>query len=380
MSKHRFGDDLVGASRLVIEATRGITTLVEDVHRTIASGPAILGKPLSGPAALLTGLVYGQIRGVTDVVGSGLESALSELTPFLGEGASGPERDAVIAALNGVVGDYLASSGNPLAIPLTLRPTAPTSTTLVVCVHGSCMSAHQWQRNGHDHGEALAAALGGDTVYAQYNSGLHISENGRDLSHALDRLVQSHAIDRLVLVGHSMGGLVSRSAIHVADTAGHLWRQKLTALVTLGTPHHGAPLERIGNWVAPMLGVHRFSAPFGRLARIRSAGVTDLRYGNVRDEDWNTADRFETGPDHRLPLPLPADVPCFAVAGDAPGLPGDGLVPVDSALGRHDDPARTLAFERTAVVNDHNHLDLLGSSEVFGHLRTWLTDPIPDPD
>ena len=85
---------------------------------------------------------------------------------------------------------------------------------------------------------------------------------------------------------------------------------------------------------------------------MRSAGITDLRHGHVLDEDWVGRDRFARSGDRRQPLPLPAGVRCFALAASlgAQGgtikekLLGDGLVPLDSALGRHADPARALAF------------------------------------
>ena len=102
-----------------------------------------------------------------------------------------------------------------------------------------------------------------------------------------------------------MGGLVARSACRYGEEAGHAWRQKLDKLVFLGTPHHGAPLERIGNWVDVILGKTPYAAAFARLGKIRSAGVTDLRYGNLLDEDWQGRDRFAREPDSRRPVPLP---------------------------------------------------------------------------
>ena len=122
--------------------------------------------------------------------------------------------------------------------------------------------------------------------------------------------------------------------------------------------------------------------PFARLGKLRSAGITDLRHGNLVDEDWVGRDRFARGADRRQAVPLPQGVRCFSAAattGRASGdmqdrLLGDGLVPLDSALGRHADPARALAFahERQWIGHGINHLDLLGSPEVFAQLRRWL--------
>jgi pimeloyl-ACP methyl ester carboxylesterase len=389
-------DDLRGASRLAIDATRGVTDLVEAMHRTVASGPAVLGRPLEGLARLATGVVYGSVRGVTGLVGAGIDLALAQLAPLLGESAPWAERDEVLAVLNGVLGDYLVETKNPLALSMqlchdgaplsldgeSLRAALPAASgRLVLLLHGSSMSDRGWRRNGHDHGAQLSRDLGVAPVYVRYNSGLHVSENGRELAGLVEKLVAAWpvSVDEIAFVGHSMGGLVARAACHVAEEEGHAWRAKLRHLVTLGTPHHGAPLERAGHWVDVLLGVSRYSAPFGRLARIRSAGVTDLRYGNVLDEHWQDRDRFASHGDGRRELRLPDGVACYAIAATtAPGpgdrLPGDGLVPVASALGQHERPSLTLNFppERRFVAHGTGHLDLLERAEVYAQLRAWL--------
>ncbi len=148
--------------------------------------------------------------------------------------------------------------------------------------------------------------------------------------------------------------------------------------MTIGTPHHGAPLERGGNLVQLLGGVSRYSAPIAKLARIRSAGVTDLRFGNVLDEHWSGRDRFGKGGDPRRELALPEGVACFALAGttaksaERKKLPGDGMVPVDSALGRHAKPELTLfSPANVAIAHGIGHLELLGAG-VYPILRDWL--------
>ncbi len=395
-SLREHGEDLRGASRLLVDATRGVTSVVEDMHRAIADGPAGIARPFTLPGRLVTGAVYGSIRGVTALVGLGLDRGLAQLGPLLGASHPGPEREALLAAVNGVLGDWLEASGNPLAIPSRLRhggvPLAldrgalaarfPAATgKLVVLVHGSSMSDLQWHRRGHDHGAALADALGFTPVYAHYNSGRHISTNGADLALLLEQLVAAWPapVDELVLLGHSMGGLVSRSACVAGERAQHRWRTSLRALVCLGSPHHGAPLERGGNRLERVLGGNQYSAPLARLGRIRSAGVTDLRYGNILDEHWAGVDRFAGGADRRSPVPLPVGVACHAVAAISSraltgGVPGDGLVPVDSALGRHPQPAHRLEFPAAhqLVVDGAHHFDLLDRGEVWAQLRAWL--------
>jgi hypothetical protein len=391
-------DDLRGASRLAVEATRSVADLVEAMHHHIGAGPDLLGRPLAGPTRLLTGPIYGGIRGVTRLVGAGIDRALAQLAPLFGERAPGPERQAVIAALNGVLGDYLEATANPLAIemglrhgghPLELERAALQAAfpeaggKLLVLVHGSCLDDLQWNRQGHDHGAALARDLGFTPLYLNYNSGLHVSTNGRLFAGLLERLLAEWPVpaDELVIVAHSMGGLVSRSACHSGEAAGHAWRRGLRGLVCLGTPHHGAPLERGGHWVDLLLGVSRYSAPLARLGMIRSAGVTDMRFGNVLDEHWAGRDRFAHAGDVRSRLELPAGVPCYTIAAtrtprDAGGtLAGDGLVPVQSALGRHQKPELTLGFPPAHqwIGFGMGHLDLLGRAEVYATMRAWLS-------
>ena len=390
-------DDLRGVTRLAIDTTRGVTDLVEAMHHTIGGGPSILRRPLDRPTRIVTRPVYGSIRGVTRLVGVGLDVALARLAPLLREGAPGAEHEAVLAAVNGVLGDYLAESGNPLAIEMRLRSRGRplelesealrfalprASGKLLVLVHGSCMNDLRWTRLGHDHGAALARDLGFTPVYLHYNSGLHISENRRAFAALLEALVATWPapIGELVIVAHSMGGLVSRSACHVGEAAGHAWRRKLRKLVCLGSPHHGAPLERGGHWVDLLLGISRYSAPIARLGKIRSAGITDMRFGNVLDDHWKGRDRFAHARDLRTPLELPAGVACYAIAatkGDraAGRCPSDGLVPVDSALGRHPRPELTLAFPEAHqwIARGVDHFELLSSGDVYATLCAWLS-------
>jgi pimeloyl-ACP methyl ester carboxylesterase len=391
------GEDLRGASRLVVEATKGITGVVKEMHRTIGGGPAVLGKPLEGPTRLVTGLVYGAIQGVMSLVGAGIDGVLEQLSPIFGESRPGPEREALRAAINGVLGDHLDETDNPLRIEMALcqgghpldldgqalATTLPEATgKLLVMVHGLCMNDRQWCRAGHDHGAALAQDFGLSPVYLHYNSGRHISTNGRDFAVLLDQLVAAWPtrLDEIIIVGHSMGGLVTRSACHAAEKAGLGWREKLGAIVFIGTPHHGAPLERGGNLLDVVLAISRYSLPLAQLGKIRSAGVTDLRFGNVLDEHWDGRDRFEGGGDLRTALPLPAGVACYAIAGTtdselAEALSGDGLVPVDSALGRHATPGRSLTIPEAHQWTGLGiaHLDLLARAEVYETLRGWLS-------
>ena len=382
--------DVRGASRLAIDATIGLTNLVEMMHHNISRMPGVFGMPTMQPTKGVTGLVYRSIRGVTQAVGDGIDSALGMLVPLLDHQPSSAEGEAVLAALNGVLGDHLVESGNPLAIPMRLRRhgvplelrraelarSIPAATgRVVVLVHGLCMNDLQWLRDGHDHGKALEADGGFTSAYLHYNSGLPVATNGHDFAQLLEDLVKAWPVpvEELVILAHSMGGLVARAAWHYGKLERHEWTRRLHTIVFLGTPHHGAPLERGGHWIDIILGSSPYTAAFARLGKIRSAGITDLRFGRVLDES------------SRAPVPLPDGVLCYAMAatlarepGDLKGaLLGDGLVPSDSALGHHEDPRYDMAFPKSRQWLSYGmgHLELLGSPEAYEQLRQWLVPP-----
>jgi pimeloyl-ACP methyl ester carboxylesterase len=391
--------ELRGVSRMTIDGIAGVVDLVEAMHYNIANVPGILAKPKRGRTTGITGLVYRSIRGVIGLVGHGLDKLLARLEPLLGDRSTWPGREALLAALNGVLGDYLAASDNALAITMRLRrggiplpserqPLAAAvpqaGGKLLVLLHGLCMNDLQWKRKGHDHGAALARDLAYTPVYLHYNSGLHVSTNGRAFAELLENLVQLWPVPltEVVLIGHSMGGLVARSACHYGALARHEWLRRVDKLVFVGTPHHGAPLERGGNWVDLLLSTSAYSAPLARLGKIRSAGITDLRFGSLVDEDWKKRDRFERSGDRRVAVPLPQGVACYAIAATtgksardlSDRLIGDGIVPLASALGRHANPGFALTFDesRQWVAYGINHLDLLNRAEVYAQIKRWL--------
>ncbi|MBL8491756.1 MAG: hypothetical protein JNM82_13330 [Rhodocyclaceae bacterium] len=397
-------NDLRGASRLVVDAVAGVTGIVEDMHRNIAGRSPVVGEAPSGGARGVSGFVYRTVRGVTRVVGQGIDAALAPMVPLLGavlgekagRSASSPRREAVIAALNGVWGQHMAESCNPLAIPMRLRRAGrplvlerdaltdefgDSPGRLLVLVHGLCMNDLEWRRDGHDHGASLARDLGYVPLYLHYNSGRHISSNGREFADVMESLLREWPVPvtELVILGHSMGGLVARSACHYGTLAGHAWPRRLGKLVFLGTPHHGAPLERAGNWADIVIGISPYTAPFAKLGKARSSGIKDLRHGSLRDEDWQGR-RGEHSRDPRTPVALPEGVRCYAAAatretrGTRQGLQGDGLVPVDSALGKHPDAALRLPIPAThqMVAKGLDHFALLSSPEVYGQIKAWL--------
>ena len=400
--KHLRSSDLRGIAQLATQATTGVTRIAEGVHQSVLSTLGVPAGGAPGRTAGITGLVYRSVHGAAQIVGKGIDAVLVRLEPLLESAESAapgtPQREAVLAALNGVMGDRLAASNNPFATPMTLRyrgevldleaPMPDATGKVLLLVHGLCLNEACWraERRGRvvDHGAALASGLGYTPIHLRYNSGLHTSLNGRELSERLEDMVARWPlpVEDLTVVAHSMGGLLVRSAIHQGRQLGRRWPDRVRNLVFLGTPHHGAPLERAGNRVDVILGSTPWTAPFAKLGKLRSAGVTDLRYGHVLDEDWQGHDRFHRRPDSRRIVPLPDGVRCYAVAATtaarrsalADRLVGDGLVPMHSALGEHDDARRTLAFPKAAqrIVYRTGHLGLLGSPVVTRQLLKWL--------
>lgn len=389
--------DLRGHVRLAVDAVLGVTDIVENLHHNVSRLPGVLGEASNQPARGITGLVYRSIRGVTRTVGGGIDGLLRMAGPR--EPQHSPRRAALVAALNGLVGDHLHDTSNPLAIRMQLRrdgkalplqrdalaPALPDATgRIAVLVHGLCMGDLQWSRNGLDHGAALAAATDFTPVYLNYNSGLHISSNGREFAQQLEALVAAWPVEvsELSIIGYSMGGLLARSACEHARVERHAWLPRLRSIVFLGTPHAGSPLERTGNRLDAILGASPYTAALSRLGKLRSAGITDLRHASLSDADWQSRDRFAPQLPPYSPVPLPRGVRCHAIAGSVArksnrsggSLVGDGLVPLDSALGIHVDPARHLRLPETrkAVVHGTSHLGLLGSREVHEEILTRL--------
>ncbi|MCA9673834.1 MAG: hypothetical protein KC464_02245, partial [Myxococcales bacterium] len=287
------------------------------------------------------------------------------------------------AVINGAVGDTLARRGDRLAIPMAFRDERgdlaieALDATLgagaghvAVFVHGLMADDVYWREpfgDGEGLGPRLAREVGVTPLYLRYNSGRHISENGRALAALLARLVEHHGdrIERLSLVGHSMGGLVARSAGHYGLEGGHAWVARMRAMVLLGAPHDGSYLEQLGHVTTFVLdAIPTLSTRIiARVADGRSDGIKDLRDGVLVDEDWQDPGAARLGRRARRPVALLPGVDYHVVAGalgdDFDGLIasylGDGLVGTRSALGPH---------VMCRVFPGKGHLALVGDPEV----------------
>jgi len=391
-------DLLRGTAQLAGEGFLGALDVVEGVHQAVLDPFAKL-LPFGDLLMRGTDFVYARLRDVGHVASTAAIGSLGLYERYLprssddaGEAAS----NAWISALNGAVGDHLEATRNPLALRLafcrrdraltldarTLARELPCANgTLYVLVHGLGLNDSQWQdRDGEDFGSRLERDLGGSAVRLRYNSGLRISGNGREFARELQQLVDAHPrrIERIVLIGHSMGGLVCRSACSHAARAGLPWRERLVAAICLGSPHLGAPLERIGGRLSAALESLPYTRALAKLTERRSAGVKDLRHGWCSDRDRPRGERRDAAPEALADI---GDARWYlaaaTLAGSSDGTRarwiGDGLVPVPSALGQHADPALSLQLPdgQRHVFRGLGHMDLLNQPRVYERLREW---------
>ncbi len=381
---------LQGASQLVVAAVEGVANVVEATHRNISGIAPVIGASRQGPTKGITGFVYRRIRGVTRAVGVGLDAAFTQLAKVAPQSRRSRGRAAAIAAVNGMFGDYLAATANPLAIQMSfaignelVTPDPAglphrlvgsdnlTTGRIVVMLHGLCMSDLSWLANGHDHRRDLSNKLGATVLSLSYNTGRHISENGLLFAELMEQLAENWPVPvaEIIFVAHSMGGLVARSASAHAEANKMRWRKKLKSIVFMGTPHLGAPLERQADFMLRLLSASPYTAPLAGLGMARSNGIKDLRLGRIAQS--------QTAATGVVAHPAPKGVRCLLVAatgtaaaassGRAPNrCSGDGLVPHRSALGL-DVPDRN-----RVTFCEMNHFDLISSTAVCDKIVSWL--------
>ena len=392
-------DLLRGTAQLAGEGFLGALDVVEGMHQAVLDPFAKL-LPFGDLLIRGTDFVYARLRDVGHVASTAAIGSLGlyerYLLPRSGEESDPTAPNAWISALNGAVGDHLEATRNPLALRLafcrngralaldtkTLARELPCANgTLYVLVHGLGLNDSQWQdRDGEDFGSRLERDLGGSAVRLRYNSGRRISKNGREFARLLQQLVDAHPrrIERIVLIGHSMGGLVCRSACSHAARAGLPWRERLVAAICLGSPHLGAPLERIGGRLSAALESVPYTRALAKLTERRSAGVKDLRHGWCSDRDRPRGERRDAAPEALADI---GDARWYlaaaTLAGSSDGTRarwiGDGLVPVPSALGQHADPALSLQLPdaQRHVFRGLGHMDLMNHPRVYERLREW---------
>jgi pimeloyl-ACP methyl ester carboxylesterase len=403
----RMPDEVRALSRLTFDELGRAAAGIASVQRAMAE--RTFG--LIGPIAGVTHQVYGAVsegvetglRGGARLVGRGAEGALGRL-PATADGrplSTTAPGGALLGAINGLIGDVLEQDESDLQEPMCVRvrgravaaePDAlaeafPAATPrLVVFVHGLMGTELTWRlgagASGETYGSRLTRDIGATPIYVRYNTGRHVSENGRSLAELLADLVEAWPVEveQIALVGHSMGGLVCRSACHRASLDDAAWTGRVRHVISLGTPHMGAPLEQGAHYLSHQLYRLPETRAFGSFLRRRSAGIRDLRQGSLVDEDWCSLDpdSLEAVAVSEVPL-LPGATHCFVAATVTADeshpisrLVGDWLVLSPSASGRGG--ARRIPFEveNGMHVGGASHMALLNHPWVYERLRDWL--------
>ncbi len=405
---------LEGAIDVATAALGGGLATIAGVHTAIARKPfaALRWAPAVGEVSEavravhdgITNLVYGGLGTAIAAVGGAARLAAANAGTQDTEPRAGSVSDLAVAALNGVAGERLEREGSPLASRMELRHAgrsvpaeraalAATFTTasprLVVFVHGLACNETMWQLHAERHyrkrhvtyGSRLESDLGYTALYVRYNTGLHIADNGRRLARLLDRVVAEWPVpvEELVLVGHSMGGLVVRSATHYGADLD--WVRRVRHLFFLGAPHLGAPLEKAANvtgWALNLLDVTR---PLAAVLNGRSAGIKDLRFGSLRDEDWQGADVDALLAGRTGDVPLLAGAAHYFIAATVTRdrrhpmgvVVGDLLVREASAFGRGRLQRIQFPLEHGRHFGPMNHFELLNHPDVYEQMHRWLT-------
>jgi pimeloyl-ACP methyl ester carboxylesterase len=384
--------------------------IARDVHRSVAGRAfgalGVLGTPVrvmhDGISSAAYATVGASLRAVPRAIGTAAGRTAPPDGPSI---ADAPGGAFALAALNGFWGDSIARDHADLAPDLSIRrrgrAVTPDSAGLAraypdatgriaVFVHGLCETEQAWNltpftrgpQRRRSYGARLRDELGYTPVYVRFNTGLHVSDNGRRLAEVLDHLVQAWPVDvqEVVLVGHSMGGLVARSACHYGEATGQRWTAPLRHVFCLGTPHLGAPLERAANAAGHALTRLAETRPFGALLNARSSGIKDMRFGSCVEEDWCDCEPDEYLRDRCTEVPfLPTATYYFigaTLARDPDGrlgrVAGDLLVQFASASGNG--PKRRIPFEidNGFHVGGINHLQLLNHPAVYQQIRKWL--------
>ncbi len=408
--------DIEAIGELAGEALAAGGTLVREMHEGIASRPfTALGTAAEPVRVIHDGVsraVYAGVRGGLRSLARGGAELAGRHTDLAGHAAadqpgldSRPMASMVVGAVNGLYGNHLHERGNGLAQAMAFRrrgievPLDPDELTaafpqasdrLVVFVPGLCETEAAWwlrargveDTDQRSYGERLQQELGFTPLYLRYNTGLHVSDNGRQLAALLEQLLDSWptAVRELVLVGHSMGGLVARSACHYAEAEELAWAEAVRHVFCLGTPHLGADLEKGTNALSWALGRLPETRALATFLNARSVGIKDLRYGSCVEEDWHECDPDEFLRDRCQEVPFLPEAAYYFIGATLSEGPfgrwlGDLLVRSPSASGRGNGKGRRIPFEvdNGYELSGLTHFDLLCHPAVYRQLRTWIT-------
>lgn len=405
--------EVTETGRLTGRGLAATTALVRDTHLAIARRAFAVPGPAARPVHLahdaISRGVYATVGGgawLAGVAGGVVAAARARRDPAYPTLIDRPRGNAVVGAVNGAWGDRLERWGSPLALGMTVRRFdrdvpltveslrevyADATGDVAVFLHGLCETDASWRLGavghygaaGSTHGSRLREACGLTPVYLRYNTGRHVCDNGADLSRLLADLVAGWPVPvtRLTLIGHSMGGLVIRSACAAGGEELPEWLGLVKRIVYLGSPHLGAPLEVAAARATRALRRLPETRALGDALASRSVGIKDLRFGAVSTDDWGDAvDLDAPCPEPEECAPLLESAEHFYIGATlgrrtdtvAARVLGDVLVPWSSASG--DGPRRRLALavDRGRHLPRLHHFDLLNHPRVYEVLEDWL--------
>jgi len=406
-------EEIRASGQLATRTLADTVSHVEQVHRAVAGRTFALTAPVSLPARVIHDVIASGVYTLIRETGLAAGLVTSQLVGAAGgsvlPAGSTPRSNLALAVLNATLGDELADQGSPLAIPMAVRcvrsDVVPRRASLEVAfpeatpkvavfLHGLGENEESWRLHADRHGlgtestygSRLAEDFGYTPVYLRYNTGLHISENGQYLTSLLDDVVAAWPtpVTELIFVGHSMGGLVSRSACHYAHQGNHPWVSMLRHVFYLGTPHAGAGLEQLVSRLSGLFSQLDESRPLASILDRRSVGIKDLNAGYLLDDHWRNEGLGSKRKTDDVPL-IPwanhyAISATVTASLDHPlgRLMGDFLVQPDSARGQSRDGGHMpFPVEHTRHFGGLHHFNLLNHPSVYEALHEWL-DPTSD--
>lgn len=409
------GEKIEGTLNFVGDTIAQATTRVHEFHRAIsdmpfkAVGAATLNasKPVESVHNEITDMVYGAVREAGKGVFSGAawvvrQANQSLASPQIIDQAMGGELmdqvdhlpapvapnaktdkrvSAISSAINGVFGDHLTATRNPMQVRMNLyangQPLAADQSALmaqfpdaqnhlIVFVHGLCCNEDSWQMYYNPsepatrpYGDKLQDEFPVTSLYLRYNTGRNIDANARQFKRMLNKLVRNWpvAVEGITLVGHSMGGLVSRAVVEALTDDDIILKRAIRDVVCLGSPHAGAPLARLAAAGEQLFGKFELSKPIGRVLGVRSRGIRDLKDG---------LGALQTRDGQEVMFHLVGSTIGDHTSSWLNTTVGDGLVTPDSALA--DDTGKA---QRVTFAQKH-HMTLLNDPDVFLELKMVL--------
>jgi pimeloyl-ACP methyl ester carboxylesterase len=345
---------------LVAQGAGGLTDLIRDTHRAIADRAFGTAPGPSAPKAVHDGvsrLVYAAVR--AGLAGSARAGGLVAEARGLNPSAT-PKGRMLLGAVNGAWGDMLAEQHSPLAIQMHFPRLHEVETSatprIAVLVHGLCETEEAW-RLGADESEPYAVRLRRDLGYTplelRYNTGLPIADNGQRLAEILDHVCAGWpaGVSEIVLIGHSMGGLVSRAAYQYGHEHDMRWTRRVRHVFCLGSPLNGADLEKAASVAGRALGKLPETRALSAALNRRSAGIQDMRGAAPRlDGVPHTLIAASLFADHDHPIGL---------------VTGDLLVRRTSAWSGGEEDERV-------CIGSANHFTLLNHPDVYEQIERQL--------